>query len=62
LEQHAIISLIQEEVFPAAASGAYQNGVSGESRCRASAFGMLAPFMEEMSVWNIIDSNPNQRV
>ena len=53
----------KKEVFPAAASGAYTKwGGPVSQGGRASAFGMLTPFMEEMSVWNIIDSNPNQRV
>ncbi len=51
------------EVFPAAASGAYSKwGGPVSQGGRASAFGMLTPFSEEMAIWKIIDSNPNQRV
>ncbi|MBL6710731.1 MAG: DUF1559 domain-containing protein [Planctomycetes bacterium] len=51
------------EVFPAAASGSYTRwGGAVSQGGRASAFGMLTPFMEEMSTWDIISANPNQRV
>ena len=53
----------KRETFPAAASGTYTKwGGAVSQGGRASAFGMLTPFTEELSIWNIIDSNPNQRV